>query len=96
VVYAATGEGTTAASYTMVSEDGGTSQGNVDLPLKGVDGKAGLTSSTFKSGAFLYLSVQNSQGYGSVTCQIKVDGVVVSQASGNGGYMIATCKGQVP
>lgn len=35
-------------------------------------------SFSFKPGEFLYLSVQNGVEYGSVTCRIKVDGVVVA------------------
>lgn len=96
VVYAADGEGTTEASYTWATEDGGTSQGDIDLPLKDKDGNVGITSDAFKSGAFLYLSIQNSAGYGSVSCQIIVDGHEVANVTSSGGYKIATCKGRVP
>lgn len=96
VVYAADGEGTTSASYTWSTEDGGTAQGTIDLPLKDKDGNVGITSNAFKSGAFLYLSIQNSEGFGSVTCQIIVDGVEVTKVTSSGGYVIATCQGKVP
>jgi hypothetical protein len=32
------------------------------------------------------------QGSGSVQCEIKVDGKVISQASANGGFNIASCE----
>lgn len=96
VVYAADGEGTAAASYTWATEDGGTSQGNIDLPLKDKDGNVGITSDAFKSGAFLYLAIRNTQGYGSVSCQIIVDGHEVSNVTSSGGYVSAICKGRVP
>ena len=53
---------------------------------------------TIPSKAPLYYSVQAQlQGAGSVTCKIKVDGKVISQATATGGYQIAQCEiGQDP
>lgn len=96
VIYAADGVGTTEGSYTWTTEDGGTSQGDIDLPLKDKDGNVGITSDAFKSGAPLYLSIRNTMGHGSVTCQIIVDGKEISKVTSSGAYVIATCKGKVP
>jgi len=95
VIYAATGELTRTASYTMRTDDGGTVQADGDLPL--VKKSGGLVVFTgFKSGDFVYLSVQNSEGFGSVSCRIIVDGVEISNNTSYGGYKIATCQGRVP
>lgn len=37
------------------------------------------------------VSVQNGLDYGSVACEILVDGVIVKRSTGNGPYSIATC-----
>lgn len=96
VTYQAAGDGTNAGTYTLRSSDGGTRQGDADLPLMNKAGGNGLQLSGFESGDFVYLSIQNDNGYGSVTCRIVVDGQVVSQNTSTGGYTIATCQGQVP
>lgn len=99
VVYEAEGPGSTAprtATYTLRSDNGGTVQGDIDLPLRNQNGTTGLTFTGFGSGAFVYLSIQNGDEYGSVTCRITVDSVVLSENTSDGGYMIATCQGQVP
>ena len=79
---------------TIQTENGGTSQAVVALPLS-VDGHPGITG-TMHTGDFVYISVQNGQGLGSVTCRVTVDGVVVSENTATGGYTIATCQGRVP
>lgn len=84
------------ASYTLRSDDGGTRQGDIDLPLRNQNGTTGLAFTGFNSGDFVYLSIQNGDEYGSVTCRIKVDGQVVSENTSDGGFTIATCQGQVP
>lgn len=99
VVYEAEAPGSSGprtANYTLQSEDGGTRQGDIDLPLRNQNGTTGLTFTGFSSGDFVYLSVQNGDEYGTVTCRITVDGTVVSENSSDGGYAIATCQGQVP
>ena len=99
VVYEAEGPGSTVprtASSTLRSDDGGTRQGDIDLPLRNQDGNTGLTFTGFSSGAFVYLSIQNGDEYGSVSCRITVDGEVISKNTSDGGAAIATCQGQVP
>lgn len=83
VIYAVYG----AANYTLRTDDGGIVQGTTDLPL---------TFTRFNSGDFVYLSVQNSEEYGSVSCRIIIDGVEVANNTSSGGYVIATCQGTVP
>jgi len=48
---------------------------------------------TMEFGDFMYISAQNQGETGSVTCKIKVDGVVVKQSTSSGAYVIATCSG---
>lgn len=85
---AAYGSGRTG-TVTAESSDGGTTQRTGLLPITG-------TFTQFHTGDFVYVSVQNGQGQGSVTCRITVDGVVVSENTSSGGYTIATCQGTVP
>ena len=73
---------------TAGTPGGGTSQRTGPLPITG--------SFTFHPGDHVYVSVQNQQGAGSVTCRITVDGLKVSENTSSGGYAIATCQGQVP
>lgn len=96
VWYRADGDGTTSASYTLQSDDGGTRQQDIDLPLTNQKGETGLTFTGFKSGAFVYLSVQNKTAAGAVTCRISVDGKEISNNTSSGAYTIATCQGRVP
>jgi hypothetical protein len=91
VVYEATADAYTGGGRTgMVTAqtESGTSQGTGALPFSD-------TLTSFHSGDFVYLSVQNQQPAGSVTCRITVDGVVVSENTSVGGYAIATCQGRV-
>lgn len=97
VVFFAEGTGTKSAAVTMQSESGGTIQKDVALPMgNATTGVPGVPSDLFKRGASLYLSLQNSEGFGSVTCRIEVDGKVVDSATSSGAYKIATCVGIVP
>ena len=93
VVYTVTADGNTGGGRTgMVTaqtDNGGTSQGTGALPFSD-------TLTSFHTGDFVYLSVQNQQPAGSVTCRIAVDGVVVSENTSSGAYVIATCQGSVP
>lgn len=84
------------ASYTLRSDDGGTRQGEFDLPLRNQGGTNGLSFTGFASGAFVYLSIQNGDEYGSVSCKITVDGQVISENTSDGGFTITSCQGQVP
>jgi hypothetical protein len=99
VLYEAEGAGARglrSATYTVQTADGGTQQGEINLPLKNRQGGTGLTMAGFSSGDFVYLSVQNGDAAGSVTCRITVDGTVISENTSDGGHVIASCKGRVP
>jgi hypothetical protein len=91
-------EGTTnMASITISTPGGGTSQqSDIDVPMSmksATGGQAGMPL-TFQPGEFLYISAQNSNDHGSVTCRITVDGVVVSENTSHGAYVIASCDGR--
>jgi hypothetical protein len=97
VVFFAEGEGTKSASVTMRTESGGTIQKDVALPMMNTaTGQPGLGSDQFRRGQSLYLSLQNSEDAGSVTCRIEVNGKVVDEATSSGAYKVATCVGKVP
>jgi hypothetical protein len=96
VKFFAEGTETKWAAVTMRTESGGISQFTPDLPMVTKAGDVGLTFDTYPSGSFLYFSMQNKEGYGSVTCRITIDGVKVDEATSSGGYAIATCQGKVP
>lgn len=98
VLYEAEGSGARglrSATYTIQTPTG-TAQGAINLPMKTRDGDTGLTVPGFNTGDFVYLSVQNADAAGSVTCRITVDGVVISENTSTGGHIIASCKGVVP
>jgi len=91
-------EGTTkGASITYENSSGDTSQqSDVDVPLtRKSDGGHGIELYNMHGGDFLYISAQNNQEYGSVTCIIEVDGVVVKRNTSSGGFTIATCSGRL-
>ena len=46
-----------------------------------------------ESGTFVYISAQNGSEFGSVTCTITVDGIVVSTNTSTADYGIAQCEG---
>lgn len=96
VQFFAEGTETKWAAVTMRTESGGTTQFTPDLPMTTKAGVVGLTYDTYPSGAFLYFSMQNKEGYGSVTCRITVDGEKVDEVTSSGAYTIATCQGRVP
>ena len=97
VVYEVDSSGTTRGFLTIEAPTG-TQQSKVDLP------SAGPVSFPFPSGAFVYLSVQNQNASGSVTCRITdqattgsyTSSTVISENTSSGGYVIATCQGKVP
>lgn len=96
VQFFAEGTETKWAAVTMRTESGGTTQFTPDLPMKTKAGEVGLSFDTYPSGSLLYFSMQNKEGYGSVTCRIVVDGAKVDEVTSSGGYTIATCQGRVP
>lgn len=95
VVYEVDSTGTSEGSITLQAPTG-TQQAKAALPLKTTAGETGLMYPGFQSGAFVYLSVQNTNAAGSVTCRIRIGDTVVSENTSVGGYTIATCKGLVP
>lgn len=102
VVYEAESAGTDEGSITLQAPTG-TQQANTGLPLKTTDGETGISYTGFQPGAFVYLSVQNQKASGSVTCRITIKSVtgnltvsrVISENTSTGGYVIASCQGQV-
>jgi hypothetical protein len=52
-------------------------------------------SYTMEYGDFAYISAQNDDNYGGVTCKILVNGKVWQEASSEGAYVIAKCSGSV-
>lgn len=101
VVFFAEGVGTKAGAVTMRSESGGTIQKDVALPMGDAEtGVPGITSNGFTRGAFVYMSLQNKESSGSVTCRIeaKIDGQVkvVDEATSEGAYKVVSCQGRVP
>lgn len=98
VVYEAEGSGARglrSATYTLQTPTGG-AQGDINLPMMTRDGDTGLTFTGFRSGDFVYLSIQNGDAAGSVTCRITINGDIISENTSSGGHVIATCKGVVP
>jgi hypothetical protein len=97
VVFYGEGAGTKSGAVTMRTESGGTIQLNVALPMRNTDtGEPGLGSDKFKPGDQLYVSLQNREAAGSVTCRIEVDGKVIDEATSSGGYKVVSCTGKVP
>ena len=96
-MFFAEGDGTKSAAVTMRTESGGTIQKDVALPMGNVEtGVPGVPSEGFKRGAFLYMSLQNSEAAGSVTCRIEVDGKKIDEATSSGAYKVVTCQGTMP
>lgn len=91
VTYRVFGSGTTEADLTFENAQGGTEQrSSQDIePVWETTFKA-------KSGQFVYLSAQNKNDAGSVTCEIRVDGGAFKHSVSDGAYAIATCNGLVP
>lgn len=90
VNYQADGMGLTGTiTYTTPT---GQQQGEVKLPLVDAANSPGITFTDFAPGSFLYISIQNQEEAGSVSCAIKVNGKVVSENKSSGAYVIATCE----
>jgi hypothetical protein len=93
VLYEAEGSSTSSGDIDVRTPTG-SRQISADLPLGTTDGRTGLTM-RFKPGSLVYMSVQNNEDHGMVTCRITVDGRVISENTASGGFMIATCNGTV-
>lgn len=80
-----------SADITVSAGSGGTSQQQgVTIPIRNNNGTDGLRYEV-GSGAFLYLSAQNN-GDGTITCEIRVDGLVVASEQSSGEFAIVTCE----
>lgn len=79
---------------TYSTADGSTAQQTgLDVPLtKKSDGSPGIKLTGIHPGAFLYISAQNAGGFGTITCEIAVDGVTIRHAESSGAYAIVTCS----
>ncbi len=75
------------ADLTYENSTGGTEQKEVKLPYE--------DSFMARRGAYLYISAQNTGEYGTVRCEILVNGQVVKSAESSGAYKIATCSGRL-
>lgn len=87
-------EGTATGTDVTLESPTGTSQltgkavplGNRSAGTRGIH-------YTMPRGHFVYLSAQNTDDTGSITCKITVDGVLVASNTSSGGYAIASCSG---
>lgn len=86
VTYSVSGTAT-RAFITYINQDGGTEQGDFDLPFK--------LEYPFKPGMVLSIVAQNKNDTGSISCKILVDGEVKKESNSSGAYVIATCSGLV-
>ena len=77
---------TSQASLTYENAQGGTEQMDVRVPWE-------KTIGTVERGDFLYLSAQNQNDSGSITCEIWVDGNRWKHSISSGAYVIASCNG---
>ena len=77
---------TSQASVTYQNAEGGTEQMDVRVPWE-------KTIGTVERGGFLYLSAQNYEDSGSITCEIWVDGRMWKHSTSSGAYVIASCNG---
>ena len=76
-----------SVSLTYKNSTGGTEQKDVYTPWS--------TSFKCMPGNFLYLSAQNEDKTGSVTCEIWVNGILYKTSTSSGAYVIASCNGRV-
>lgn len=88
VLYRVTGTAK-EASLTYIRSEGAQEQDDSYLPTaKRVRGP--------KPGMFVYISAQNMDDFGSVTCEIEVNGETWRNATTHSAYGIATCSGTLP
>lgn len=88
-------EGTTSRASVTLETSTGTQQSTINVPLKNKSGGIGVRTS-MEAGDFAYLSAQNKERGGEISCRITVDGDVISENTSTGGYVIASCSGRVP
>jgi hypothetical protein len=87
VTYRITGS-TRAVSITLQNATGGTEQKESGVPFV-------YTMPNMKRGAYYYISAQNKNDSGSVTCEVLIDDKVIKQSNSSGAYVIASCSGLV-
>jgi hypothetical protein len=87
VVYRAYGDAY-LADLTMETPSGTRQVADVELPAE--------ETWLMHSGEFVYVSAQSKSETGSITCEIAVDGKVISRTTSEGAYVIASCQGTVP
>jgi Mycobacterium membrane protein len=66
-----------------------------DTEQRGKEALPWEKSFSARPGAFVYVSVQNAHDYGSVKCEILLNGIVVKESSSQGAYVIASCSGRL-
>lgn len=86
VTYEVTGT-ISGASVTYYNNQGGTEQGDYKIPFK--------KTYTMERGDFAYISAQNMDDSGSITCRILIDGEEWKKSTSQGAYVIASCDGTV-
>jgi hypothetical protein len=71
-------------NLTYRDAQGGTQQTSAKLPWQ----------HTFdaRGGSFLYISAQNKQNWGAVTCEILIDGETRTNSTSSGAFVIAECS----
>lgn len=85
VTYEVVGKNTNSASMTWQNDQGGTEQGEYYLPFR-------KTYANFQDD-FLYISAQNSNDRGEISCRIYISGEEYKESTSQGAYVIATCSG---
>lgn len=92
-------EGTArSATVTIENDTGGTDQrDNLTVPVASEKtGIHGINAGCFDPGDFVYVSAQNEDDTGDISCRIEADGIVVASSSSSASYGIASCDGNVP
>jgi hypothetical protein len=68
----------------------------VALPMTDKQGASpALHYSGFLPSEALYIAAENPGAFGTLTCRIKLNGVVISENTASGSHAIATCEGSV-
>jgi hypothetical protein len=71
----------------------GTEQFSPDIPMKRKTGEPGLELQ-FEEGDFVYISAQNNEATGDITCSIFAsDGAVIARNTTSAAYGVVTCEG---
>lgn len=86
-------EGTAINANVTMASPSGTEQRGISVPMYTKSTGAPGLRVNFPLGEFVYISAQNQDSRGYITCRITVDGVVISENTSNSDYGIATCEG---